>query len=112
MSLSLLVGRLERFREQRRVLGVLNAVGTRRRVLGLSVLWQTLVPMALGLVLAAAAGLLTGAVLQYSAGVSAAVDRDAMLTMSGIAAAAVLLTTVLGLPQLLRLMSPGALRHE
>ncbi|MFD7450651.1 FtsX-like permease family protein [Kitasatospora sp. NPDC059827] len=112
VSLSLLVGQLERFREQRRVLGVLNAVGTRRRVLGLSVLWQTLIPVALGLALAAVAGLLMGALLQYSAGVSAAVDWGAMLTMSAIAAAAVLLTTVLGLPQLLRLMSPGALRHE
>ncbi|MFE7529147.1 FtsX-like permease family protein [Kitasatospora sp. NPDC057542] len=112
VSLSLLVGQLERFREQRRVLGVLNAVGTRRRVLGLSVLWQTLVPMALGLVLAAVAGLLMGAVLQYSAGVSADVDWGTMLAMSAIAAGAVLLTTALGLPQLLRLMRPSALRYE
>ncbi|MFD4656256.1 FtsX-like permease family protein [Kitasatospora sp. NPDC058444] len=112
VSLSLLVGQLERFREQRRVLGVLNAVGTRRRVLGLSVLWQTLIPMALGLVLAAVGGLLTGAVLQYSAGVPLSVDWGSMLAMSAIAAGAVLLTTVLGLPQLLRLMRPDALRYE
>ncbi|MEU1289528.1 FtsX-like permease family protein [Kitasatospora sp. NPDC005856] len=112
VSLSLLVGQLERFQEQRRVLGVLNAVGTRRRVLGLSVLWQTLIPMALGLVLAVAGGLLTGAVLQYSAGVPLSVDWGSMLAMSAIAAGAVLLTTVLGLPQLLRLMRPDALRHE
>ncbi|MFI2608926.1 FtsX-like permease family protein [Kitasatospora sp. NPDC018619] len=112
VSLSLLVGQLERFREQRRVLGVLNAVGTRRRVLGLSVLWQTMVPVALGLALAAVGGLLMGAVLQYSAGVPSSVDWGSMLAMTAIAAGAVLLTTLLGLPQLLRLMRPGALRYE
>ncbi|MBO1418674.1 ABC transporter permease [Streptomyces sp. FH025] len=112
VALSLLVGQLERFREQRRVLGVLGAVGTRRRVLGLSVLWQTLVPMALGLALASVGGLLMGAVLQYSAGVPTSVDWGSMLAMTAIAAGAVLLTTVLGLPQLLRLMRPGALRYE
>ncbi|MEV7602170.1 FtsX-like permease family protein [Kitasatospora sp. NPDC089797] len=112
VSLSLLVGQLERFREQRRVLGVLSAVGTRRRVLGLSVLWQTLIPMAVGLALAAVAGLLMGALLQYSAGVPAGVDWGSILAMSAVAAAAVLLTTALGLPQLLRLMRPDALRHE
>ncbi|MFE6049961.1 FtsX-like permease family protein [Kitasatospora sp. NPDC056446] len=112
VSLSLLVGQLERFREQRRVLGVLNAVGTRRRVLGLSVLWQTTVPMALGLALATLGGLLMGAVLQYSAGVPAGVDWGSMLAMTAIAGGAVLLTTVLGLPQLLRLMRADTLRYE
>ncbi|MEV7189504.1 ABC transporter permease [Kitasatospora sp. NPDC093102] len=112
VALSLLVGQLERFREQRRVLGVLNAVGTRRRVLGLSVLWQTLVPMALGLLLASVGGVLMGAVLQYSAGVPSNVDWGSMLALTAIAAGAVLLTTVLGLPQLLRLMRPSALRYE
>ncbi|MFJ9691523.1 FtsX-like permease family protein [Kitasatospora sp. NPDC101183] len=112
VSLSLLVGQLERFREQRRVLGVLNAVGTRRRVLGLSVLWQTAVPMALGLGLAAVGGLLMGAVLQLSAGVSAGVDWSSMTAITAIAAGAVLLTTALGLPQLLRLMRADGLRYE
>ncbi|MGW2253858.1 FtsX-like permease family protein [Kitasatospora sp. NPDC001660] len=112
VALSLLVGQLERFREQRRILGVLNAVGTRRRILGLSVLWQTLVPMALGVLLATAGGLATGAVLQYTAGLAFALDWSAMLAMTAIAAGAVLLTTALGLPQLLRLMRPSALRYE
>ncbi|MFD7579166.1 ABC transporter permease [Kitasatospora sp. NPDC059817] len=112
VALSLLVGQLERFREQRRILGVLNAVGTRRRILGLSVLWQTLVPMALGMPLATVGGLLMGAVLQYTAGLPFALDWGSMLAMSAIAAGAVLLTTALGLPQLLRLMRPGELRYE
>ncbi|MER8102670.1 ABC transporter permease [Kitasatospora sp. NPDC094016] len=112
VALSLLVGQLERFREQRRILGVLNAVGTRRRILGLSVLWQTLVPMALGMLLAAVGGLLMGAVLQYAAGLPFALDWGSMLAMSAIAAGAVLLTTALGLPRLLRLMRPSELRYE
>ncbi|MEV7938296.1 ABC transporter permease [Kitasatospora sp. NPDC088264] len=112
VSLSLLVGQLERFREQRRILGVLSAVGTRRRILGLSVLWQTLVPMALGMLQAAVGGLLMGAVLQYTAGLPFALDWGSMLAMSAIAAGAVLLTTALGLPQLLRLMRPAELRYE
>ncbi|MFJ3217908.1 ABC transporter permease [Kitasatospora sp. NPDC086801] len=112
VALSLLVGQLERFREQRRILGVLSAVGTRRRILGLSVLWQTLVPMALGMLLATGGGLLMGAVLQYTAGLAFALDWGSMLAMSAIAAGAVLLTTALGLPQLLRLMRPGELRYE
>ncbi|MFJ2805035.1 ABC transporter permease [Kitasatospora sp. NPDC087271] len=112
VALSLLVGQLERFREQRRILGVLSAVGTRRRILGLSVLWQTLVPMVLGMLLAAVGGLLMGAVLQYTAGLPFALDWGSMLAMSAIAAGAVLLTTALGLPQLLRLMRPAELRYE
>ncbi|WP_457032573.1 FtsX-like permease family protein [Kitasatospora sp. P5_F3] len=112
VSLSLLVGQLERLREQRRILGVLYAFGTRRRVLALSVLWQTAIPMALGLALAAAGGLLMGAVLQYTAGLDFSFDWSSMLTLSGVAGASVLLVTVLGLPLLLRLMRPSALRHE
>ncbi|MER5862392.1 FtsX-like permease family protein [Kitasatospora sp. NPDC002040] len=112
VTLSLLVGQLERLREQRRILGVLYAFGTRRRVLALSVLWQTAIPMALGLALAAAGGLLMGSVLQYTAGLDFAFDWGSMLTLSGVAAGSVLLVTLLGLPLLLRLMRPSALRYE
>ncbi|MFI6849674.1 ABC transporter permease [Kitasatospora sp. NBC_00085] len=112
VALSLLIGQLERFREQRRILGVLYAFGTRRRVLGLSVLWQTLLPMALGLALATVGGLLMGPMLQYTAGLAFALDWASTLAMAGIAACAVLLTTLLGLPKLLRLMRPNALRYE
>ncbi|KQV18618.1 hypothetical protein ASE03_19125 [Kitasatospora sp. Root187] len=112
VSLSLLVGQLERLREQRRILGVLYAFGTRRRVLALSVLWQTAIPMALGLALAAGGGLLMGTVLQYAAGMDFAFDWGAMLTLSGVAAGSVLLVTTAGLPLLFRLMRPSALRHD
>ncbi|MFI5532560.1 FtsX-like permease family protein [Kitasatospora sp. NPDC051853] len=112
VAVSLLVGQLERLREQRRILGVLYAFGTRRRVLAASVLWQTAIPMALGLALAALAGLGMGALLQYTAGVEFLMDWGSMLALTGCAAAAVLLVTAAGLPSVVRLVRPSALRHE
>src|SRR5919197_1154802 len=53
---SLLVSLLEQVRERRRLLATLAAFGTRRATLGWSVLWQSAVPVALGLLLAIAAG--------------------------------------------------------
>ena len=49
---SLLVSLLEQVRDRRRLLAVLAAFGTRRATLGWSVLYQTAVPVALGLALA------------------------------------------------------------
>jgi hypothetical protein len=112
VAVSLVVGQFERLRAQRRVLGVLLAFGTRRRVLGLSVLWEAMIPMALGLLLAAAGGLAMGAVLQYPAGLSVSFDWEVLLALCGIGAGSVLLVTLLGLPLLLRLMRPDALRSE
>lgn len=68
--------------------------------------------MALGLALATVGGLLMGPMLQYTAGLAFALDWASTLAMAGIAACAVLLTTLLGLPKLLRLMRPNALRYE
>ena len=46
---SLLVSQLEQLRERRKLLSALVAFGTRRRTLSMSVLWQTAIPIALGL---------------------------------------------------------------
>ena len=54
---SLLVSQLEQLRERRKLLSSLVAFGTRRRTLSLSVLWQTAIPVGLGLVLATTVGL-------------------------------------------------------
>ncbi|MFJ8040742.1 FtsX-like permease family protein [Kitasatospora sp. NPDC096147] len=112
VAVSLLVGQLERLREQRRILGVLYAFGTRRRVLAASVLWQTAIPMALGLALAALGGLGMGALLQYTVGMEFLMDWGSMLALTGCAAGAVLLVTAAGLPAVIRLVRPSALRHE
>ncbi|MGW3950693.1 ABC transporter permease [Streptomyces sp. NPDC004752] len=109
---SLLVSQLEQLRERRKLLSSLVAFGTRRRTLGLSVLWQTAVPIALGLLLASVVGLALGAVLLRMTDTAVSVDWASMLSLTGIGAAVVLGVTLLSLPPLLRLMRPEGLRTE
>ncbi|WP_333773284.1 FtsX-like permease family protein [Streptomyces sp. IBSBF 3136] len=109
---SLLVSQLEQLRERKKLLSALVAFGTRRRTLSLSVLWQTAIPIALGLLLAAAVGLTLGAVLLKMVGATVGVDWPGVLTMTGIGAAVVVAVTLLSLPPLLRLMRPDGLRTE
>ncbi|WP_217214837.1 ABC transporter permease [Streptomyces sp. AC550_RSS872] len=109
---SLLVSQLEQLRDRKKLLSSLVAFGTRRRTLSLSVLWQTAIPIALGLLLASAVGLTLGAVLLRMADTPVAVDWPSVLAMTGVAAGVVLGVTLLSLPPLLRLMRPDGLRTE
>ncbi|WP_181383381.1 ABC transporter permease [Streptomyces sp. NWU339] len=109
---SLLVSQLEQLRERRKLLSALVAFGTRRRTLSLSVLWQTAVPIGLGLALAATVGVALGAVLLRMAGTSVRVDWASLFQMTGIGAGVVLAVTLLSLPPLLRMMRPDGLRTE
>ncbi|MDX3091018.1 ABC transporter permease [Streptomyces jietaisiensis] len=109
---SLLVSQLEQLRERKRLLSALVAFGTRRRTLSLSVLWQSAIPIALGLVLASVVGLTLGAVLQKMSQVPVQIYWGSVLSMTGVGAAVVLTVTVLSLPALLRLMRPEGLRTE
>ncbi|MGW2557690.1 ABC transporter permease [Streptomyces sp. NPDC001514] len=109
---SLLVSQLEQLRERKKLLSALVAFGTRRSTLSMSVLWQTAVPIALGLLLATAVGLALGAVLLEMASVEVTVDWLSVISMSGVGAGVVLLVTLLSLPPLWRLMRPEGLRTE
>ncbi|MGW4729073.1 ABC transporter permease [Streptomyces shenzhenensis] len=109
---SLLVSQLEQLRERRKLLSSLVAFGTRRRTLGLSVLWQTAVPIVLGLLLASVVGVALGAVLLRMTSTSVSVDWVSVLSLTGFGAAVVLVVTLLSLPPLLRLMRPDGLRTE
>ncbi|MFE6196495.1 ABC transporter permease [Streptomyces sp. NPDC057838] len=109
---SLLVSQLEQLRERRKLLSALVAFGTRRRTLGLSVLWQTAIPIGLGLLLAASVGMALGAVLLKMVNLSVRVDWPSVLSMTGIGAGVVLAVTLLSLPPLLKLMRPDGLRTE
>ncbi|MEU6219539.1 FtsX-like permease family protein [Streptomyces sp. NPDC047022] len=109
---SLLVSQLEQLRERRKLLSSLVAFGTRRRTLGLSVLWQSSIPVALGLLLASVVGVGLGAVLLSMTGQSIRVDWGSVLSMTGIGAGVVLLVTLLSLPPLMRMMRPDGLRTE
>jgi hypothetical protein len=109
---SLLVTQLEQLRERRKLLSSLVAFGTRRRTLGLSVLWQTAVPIAVGLLLSAVVGLTLGTVLLKMTGTPVRVDWPSLLSMTGVGAAVVLVVTLLSLPPLLKLVRPEGLRTE
>ncbi|MEU3658260.1 ABC transporter permease [Streptomyces sp. NPDC032940] len=109
---SLLVSQLEQLRERRKLLSSLVAFGTRRRTLSLSVLWQTAIPIALGLVLASVVGLTLGTVLLKMTDTPVSVDWAGVLAMTGIGAGVVLVVTLASLPPLLRLMRPEGLRTE
>ncbi|MFD5649884.1 ABC transporter permease [Streptomyces sp. NPDC127039] len=109
---SLLVSQLEQLRERKKLLSALVAFGTRRRTLSLSVLWQTAIPIVLGLLLASVVGLTLGTVLLKMTGTPVGVDWTGVLAMTGIGAAVVLVVTLCSLPPLLRLMRPEGLRTE
>ncbi|GGW32450.1 ABC transporter permease [Streptomyces galilaeus] len=109
---SLLVSQLEQLRERRKLLSALVAFGTRRRTLTMSVLWQTAIPIGLGLLLASAVGITLGAVLLRMSDTPVVVDWPTVLAMACAGAAVVLAVTLLSLPPLLRLMRPDGLRTE
>ncbi|MEU6544340.1 FtsX-like permease family protein [Streptomyces sp. NPDC046859] len=109
---SLLVSQLEQLRDRRKLLSALVAFGTRRRTLSLSVLWQTAIPIALGLLLSAVVGVTLGAVLLKMTDTPVVVDWASMLSMTGVGAAVIVVVTLLSLPPLMRLMRPDGLRTE
>ncbi|MYX16223.1 ABC transporter permease [Streptomyces sp. SID8374] len=111
IAASMLVSQLEQLRERRRLLSVLVAFGTRRTTLGWSVLWQTAVPVVLGLAVAVAGGLGLGAVLAWMVGTSVS-DWWLFLPLTGAGAGLILLVTALSMPSLWRLMRPDGLRTE
>lgn len=109
---SLLVTVLEQLRDRRRLLATLTAFGTRRRTIAWSIMWQTTIPVVLGVAVAVAAGIGLGAALQRMASAPLSIHWSVVGVMSGIAAAVVLLVTALSLPALFRVMRPEGLRAE
>jgi hypothetical protein len=112
IGLSLLLTALEQLRERRRLLAVLVAFGTRRSTLSWSILWQSALPVAFGLVIAVATGLALGAVLLRIVGAAVAVAWADVAGMAAVGAAVVLLVTAASLPVLWRTMRPEGLRTE
>jgi hypothetical protein len=109
---SLLVGLLEQLRDRRRLLAALVAVGARRSTLSWSVLIQTAIPVALGVLLSVAAGVGLGAILLVIVSGPVRIDVGAIAVMVGAGTGVVLLVTALSLPALWRLMRPEGLRTE
>ncbi|MFJ3900811.1 FtsX-like permease family protein [Streptomyces sp. NPDC090025] len=111
VAVSLLVTTLEQLRERKRLLSALVAFGTRRSTLGWSVLWQTAVPIVLGLALAVGGGLALGVALLRLIGKQVE-DWWAFLPIAGVGAALIALVTLFSLPMLWRLMRADGLRTE
>lgn len=109
---SMLVNVIEQLRERRRLLAVLVAFGTTRRVLSGSILYQVAIPVLLGLALAVATGTGLGAILQAAAEAPIRCDWLGIGATSGVAAMVILGTTTASLPLLWRLTRPGELRSE
>nr|WP_162467100.1 FtsX-like permease family protein [Streptomyces cavernae] len=112
IGISLLVSQLEQLRERKKLLAALVAFGTRRRTLGLSVLWQTAIPIALGITLATATGLALGTVLLKMVKEPVRFDWAAIGVMAGVGTGVVVLVTALSMPPLWRMMRPEGLRTE
>ncbi|MFE7870657.1 FtsX-like permease family protein [Micromonospora humida] len=112
IATSMLVGTLEQLRERRRLLAMLVAVGTRRSTLGWSVLWQTALPVGVGLVLAAGFGLGLGAALLRMVQAPVTVAWPVVGFSVGLGALTVLVITGLSLPLLWRLTRADGLRTE
>ncbi|MEU7167667.1 ABC transporter permease [Streptomyces morookaense] len=101
----------EQLRERKRLLSVLVAFGTRRSTLGWSVLWQTIVPVVLGMALAVGGGLGLGWAMLHllRKGVR---DWWSFVPVAGTGAAVIMAITVLGLVPMWRLMRGDGLRSE
>ncbi|MER5274699.1 FtsX-like permease family protein [Streptomyces sp. NPDC002809] len=111
IAASMLVSQLEQLRERKRLLSVLVAFGTKRVTLGWSVLWQTAIPVAIGLAVAVAGGLALGAALCWMVG-KEVTGWFLFLPLVGAGAGLIVLVTLLSLPPLWRMMRPEGLRSE
>ncbi|MGW7488651.1 FtsX-like permease family protein [Streptomyces sp. NPDC054786] len=108
----LVISTVEQLSERRRLLSTLDAYGARRATLGWSVLWQTALPVALGLGLALGCGLALGALLLTMIDNPVTVDWPVVAGMTGIGGGMILFVTLLSLPPLWRMMRPDGLRTE
>ncbi|WP_328547956.1 FtsX-like permease family protein [Streptomyces platensis] len=108
----LIISTVEQLHERRRLLSTLDAYGTRRSTLGWSVLWQTALPVALGLGLALGCGLALGTLLLTMLDSAVTVDLPVVAGMTGIGGGVILFVTALSLPPLWRMMRPDGLRTE
>ena len=112
IGLSLLLTSLDQLRERRRLIAVLVAFGTRRSTLSWSLLWQSAVPVGLGLAVAVLTGIGLGAVLLRLVGTGFHVAWLDVLAMVAVGAAVVVLVTAASLPVLFRTSRPEGLRTE
>ncbi|MFB9690534.1 FtsX-like permease family protein [Amycolatopsis plumensis] len=111
-AMSLLMLSIEQISERRRPLAALSAAGVPIGVLARGSLWQTAIPVVVGVALAVAAGLgLTAPILRL-ADRPMIVDVPVLLTLAATTVAAVLLVTGLTMPLLRQVTRLDTLRSE
>ncbi|WP_435111133.1 FtsX-like permease family protein [Nocardiopsis synnemataformans] len=108
---SMVISTVEQLRERRRQLSVLIAFGTRRSTLAASVLWQTAIPVVLGLAIAVGGGTGLGLLLLRLADLPVT-DWLGFLPLVGAGLGVIALVTLASLPYLWRMTSPEGLRTE
>ncbi|GLW89419.1 hypothetical protein Aglo03_02350 [Actinokineospora globicatena] len=97
---SLLVLVVHHLVERERAVAALSATGVPGRVVALSLLWQNLLPMGIGVVLADLAGVGAGAVVAHRFDAPTAVDWAFVGAVDGAGVGVVLVATALSLPVL------------
>ncbi len=111
-AMSLLMLSIEQISERRRPLAALSAAGVPIGVLARGALWQTGIPVVVGVVLAVAAGLgLTAPILRL-ADRPMVIDVPVLLTLAATTVVAVLLVTALTMPLLRQVTRLDTLRSE
>ncbi|HEU4676402.1 MAG TPA: FtsX-like permease family protein [Motilibacteraceae bacterium] len=103
---------LDRAVERRRQLAAFHVLGAPRRLLRRSQLVQTLLPLAIGLPAAAAAGLLAGRAYLQLIGEGAHTPWRGVLATLGLGLLAALLVAAVSLPGIGRRVTPELLRRE
>jgi len=111
-GVSLLVLALEHIRERRRPLAVLAASGVQRGVLARSLLWQVALPIALGVLVAAATGIGLAALILRLTEETLSIDWAGVGLLSGGAALLSVLVTAMTLPFLRSATRLTSLRTE
>jgi hypothetical protein len=111
-GVSLLVLALEQVRERRRPLAMLSAAGVSRSALARSLLWQTAVPVGVGVVAATATGIGLAALVLRMSSTPMVLDWTDIGASGGAAVALVLLVTAATLPALRNATRLSALRTE
>ncbi|GAA2783446.1 ABC transporter permease [Crossiella cryophila] len=116
--LSLVVAAVDQLQERRRQYSVLAASGVPRRTLGWATLWQNAVPTAIGLALAAPAGVGLAALVLRVISNSGSRVREIVVNWGDVAmilgagAALIFLVTLSTLPALRSAVRPSGLRFE
>ncbi|MEV4431786.1 FtsX-like permease family protein [Streptomyces sp. NPDC049585] len=111
IAASLTLATVEQLGERRSALSVLAAFGAGRSVVVWSVVWQTAVPVVLGMLLAVAFGLGLGRLVMTMTPLRVA-DWFGFVPIVGTGLGVVALVTLAALPALWRMMRPDGLRAE